>query len=530
MDTVDYRLIDKIREYALATNSINKPTSEDDEQLFNQIIKKENISNKALNLKDLRKLATEIKAGEIKACQEFYKEVAEEMGIQCVDTESQLLDEITIPDKSAEETGVQCIDTQNQIDEEVNEINSSLNRAHLDQIQNMEYNIEQLQEIEDNNEKSQGVENDMTTDNETMPIPKISLSDQSIQRLKGISDELINKITEVIKYSKDTMGDTAKQQPVKTEVMDSNVEYTEEDRNKEVMGPRFNRIKDAATLGMNIIYRGVPGCGKTYMANCDAKALIGKETSNRILQIDFTENLDYSDTMVGLRQSENGKWKYIKGEIVEFCDFAAQYINLRFVLIINELTRANTEAVLGQMFTAMENKYRGIEFKLDNGDKFICPKNLIILATMNGTDKGVKKLDKATEERFYIIDVKPLWEEWATDEYEFDELAIRLGVRTGTDEHAIIKELCIEVASINDNFDGGGILTADNQIGQRQLLQFVGQTDINGNKIEYTKATLKIIIEQIISRAKPMVDMCNVIEDNINKLNKLMVKCNGQRQ
>ena len=89
----------------------------------------------------------------------------------------------------------------------------------------------------------------------------------------------------------------------------------------------------------------------------------------------------------------------------------------------------------------MENKYRGKEFRLDNGDIFICPKNLIILATMNGTDRGVKKLDKATEERFYIIEVDPLWEEWTTNEEAFDKLIDTLGIIVGTAEEDIVKRL-----------------------------------------------------------------------------------------
>ncbi len=230
-------------------------------------------------------------------------------------------------------------------------------------------------------------------------------------------------------------------------------------------------------------------------------------------------------TMVGLRQSENGRWQYIKGEIAEFCEFASHHPDNKFVLILNELTRANTEAVLGQMFTAMENKYRGDKFRLDNGDIFICPKNLIVLATMNGTDRGVKKLDKATEERFYIIDVDPLWEEWTINEEAFDKLIDTLGIIVGADEEDIVKRLCKEMAAINNSCDEGGILTADSKIGQRQLMQFIGQNDIDGNRIVYNKETLGIVIEQLISRVKPLLEINSAIESNLDKLNELMEKC-----
>ncbi len=317
----------------------------------------------------------------------------------------------------------------------------------------------------------------------------------------------------------------------KQEIKDSDETYTANQRNAEVVGElKFSKLNDLIARGMNIIYRGVPGCGKTFMANCDARAIIGKKESNRIKQIDFTENLDYSDTMVGLKQSIDGKWRYIKGEIARFCEFASQHETEKFVLILNEFTRANTEAVLGQMFTAMENKYRGKKFILDDGSEFVCPKNLIVLATMNGTDKGVKKLDKATEERFYIIDVKPLWEEWATDEESFERLIDKLEIKVNSVEYKLVKDLCILVASINEKCENGGILTADSQIGQRQLLQFVGQTDLEGNKILYDKQTLRIVVEQIISRAKTLVELNNSIASDIDKLDDLVGKCNEKQQ
>jgi hypothetical protein len=83
------------------------------------------------------------------------------------------------------------------------------------------------------------------------------------------------------------------------------------------------------------------------------------------------------------------------------------------------------------------------------------------------------------------------------------------------------------MAEANNIFEDGGILTTDNQIGQRQLLQFVNQTDIDGNQIVYDTKTLKIVIEQLISRVKPMVDMQSQLDSSINELNKLLEECNA---
>lgn len=628
-------LMEGIKEYVRITNSITKPNNERDMELFNKIINKDNIFNYApLDLAKLRRFANEVKAEEIETCLEFYKVVAEELGIRCIDTEeeSEIDEEDIIIDSEDSEDLRWNTDSKHELGKfflrrtsfgkevnaeaivytdgtvkilkgsKISEIEADIpsvrrirgryrdkfskgiitdeilcstpssaamivightangwiewkdiNGNPLDEYRELIDDLKgaplsslhkdddtDVQEGSSTFEDGQSAEQaaylevvsesqkevaGMQSNFETMPIPKISLSEESIRNLRSIGIELVDRIIKAFRHS-NSSSNSNDMQPVNFEVIDSPEPYTEEDRNAEVIGIPFSKVKTAIELGMNILYRGVPGCGKTFAANCDAMAIIGRRSSNRIKQIDFTENTSYSDTMIGLRQSESGRWQYVKGEIARFCEFACHYPDLKFVLILNELTRANTEAVLGQMFTAMENQYRGKEFILDNGDKFICPKNLIIIATMNGTDRGVKKLDKATEERFYIIDVKPLWEEWATNKDAFDNLIGVLGIRLGSDEYNIVSELCQIVAEVNLKCDEGGVLSADNQIGQRQLLQFVGQKDIYGKNIEYNKATLKIVIEQIMSRVKQMADVYNTLQDDVYKLQKLVGKCN----
>jgi len=493
-------LIEGIQEYARATDSLGIPSSELEKQKFEEYLAEHNIKKDSkLNLNSLRKIANEINAKQLKSSMAFYTRLARLYGIEYYDT-GEDIKEITenyieIPEDTTIEIG----------GDEV--------------IYNKETNgVDYVEET------TQGVDEGMQSDIETMQIPKISLSATTIRGLQGISEKTVDKLVEAIQLLKATPSIVEVEQPETYEI-DESGKYTEYDRNEDVIGIPFSKVKNAVQRGMNVIYRGVPGCGKTHAAKCDAKAIIGFKESNRIKQIDFTENLDYSDTMVGLRQQENGRWQYIKGEIAEFCAFASKHPDNKFVLILNELTRANTEAVLGQMFTAMENKYRGDKFTLDNGDIFICPKNLIVLATMNGTDRGVKKLDKATEERFYIIDVDPLWEEWTTNEEAFDKLIDTLGIIVGTDEEDIVKRLCKEMAAINNSCDEGGILTADSKIGQRQLMQFIKQKDIDGNRIVYNKETLGIVIEQLISRVKPLLEINSAIESNLDKLNELMEKC-----
>jgi len=376
-----------------------------------------------------------------------------------------------------------------------------------------------------NEEYTQGVNedmNDLSRSLEMTVVPKVGLSDKTLKQISKSTDKIVGAIKEL----KTTQKKNDETEETVMEIEESSEAYSIEQREEDVIGIPFSRVRAAVERGMIIIYRGVPGCGKTRTANCDAKAIIGKVESNRIKQIDFTENLDYTDTMVGMKQSEDGQWRYVKGSIAKFCEFADRNRDKIFVLILNEFTRANTEAVLGQMFTAMENKYRGTEFTLDSGDKFVCPKNLVILATMNGTDKGVKKLDKATEERFYIIDVKPLWVEWATNSDAFDRLIDTLEITIDSDEYKIVEKLCEIMSNINISCEEGGMLTTDHQIGQRQLMQFVGEKGLNGKLIRYNKETLGIVIEQLLSRVNQLKEMNDSIEKYVDELSKLLERCN----
>lgn len=477
-------LIDKIKKYARLTNCIGEP-KEEDRKLFEKTINKAGMfSSEPLNLNDIVELAHEIRATNIRESLDFYKQLAEEIGIEYID-------------------------------------------ADMDVIEQPEVEVTDIEEVE---EKPKMKEEAVCTTEETelMQIPKVGLSDKTLKQISKSTDKIVGAIKELKTTQKknDEAEETVETEETVMEIDESSEEYSIEQREEDVIGIPFSKVKRAIDRGMNIIYRGVPGCGKTYAANCDAKAIIGKVKSNRIKQIDFTENLDYANTMVGMKQSEDGQWRYVKGSIAKFCEFAAQNSDKLFVLILNEFTRANTEAVLGQMFTAMENKYRGTEFTLDSGDKFVCPKNLVILATMNGTDKGVKKLDKATEERFYIIDVKPLWVEWATNSDAFDRLIDTLEITIDSDEYKIVEKLCEIMSNINISCEEGGMLTADHQIGQRQLLQFVGKKGLDDKPIKYNKETLGIVIEQLLSRVNQLKEMNDSIEKYIDELSKLLERCN----
>jgi hypothetical protein len=80
-----------------------------------------------------------------------------------------------------------------------------------------------------------------------------------------------------------------------------------------------------------------------------------------------------------------------------------------FVLIIDEINRANLSSVLGELIYALE--YRGESlgsiYELDEDADIILPPNLYIIGTMNTADRSVGHIDYAIRRRLSFVDVLP---------------------------------------------------------------------------------------------------------------------------
>ncbi len=174
--------------------------------------------------------------------------------------------------------------------------------------------------------------------------------------------------------------------------------------------------KDEFRIGQNIIFYGVPGCGKSHKIKheyCDNELYMER--------VVFHPDYTYSD-FVGqiLPDSKGGHvtYPFKPGPFTRIMKKAndTRYQGHNVYLVIEELNRGNAPAIFGDIFQLLDRVNGESEYGINNPDiaKEVygdenhlvkLPPNLFILATMNTADQNVFTLDTAFKRRWKMTNV-----------------------------------------------------------------------------------------------------------------------------
>ncbi len=71
-----------------------------------------------------------------------------------------------------------------------------------------------------------------------------------------------------------------------------------------------------------------------------------------------------------------------------------------YVLIIDEINRANLAKVFGELYFLLEYRDRSVQLQYSPTEDFRLPPNLYLIGTMNTADRSIALVDSAMRRRF----------------------------------------------------------------------------------------------------------------------------------
>ena len=211
---------------------------------------------------------------------------------------------------------------------------------------------------------------------------------------------------------------------------------------------------------LNVILYGPPGTGKTYetasrcVGICDGEEPADGEqmrgryrelvAEGRVEFVTFHQSYGYEEFVEGLRPETGSgggiSLKATDGVLKRIARRAQESEGEPYVLVIDEINRANVSKVLGELITLLEeDKRQGAENEVavtlpHSGERFTLPANLHLLGTMNTADRSIALLDTALRRRFRF-------EELAPDPELLEEAAEAAGVDLPAVLHAMNERL-----------------------------------------------------------------------------------------
>lgn len=154
----------------------------------------------------------------------------------------------------------------------------------------------------------------------------------------------------------------------------------------------------------------------------------GNDWKNRMLFCDLKRAfLDGNESRQDIKRNSNlsglARWHssyyvrmlgafkdYLKEHSIQFISKKVKKVGLqKYVLIVDEINRANLPAVLGELIYALEYRGESVDcmYAVNDDRRLVLPPNLYVIGTMNTADRSVGQVDYAIRRRFAFVDVLP---------------------------------------------------------------------------------------------------------------------------
>ncbi|MFG1956938.1 McrB family protein [Nonomuraea sp. NPDC049028] len=267
--------------------------------------------------------------------------------------------------------------------------------------------------------------------NETRPVPFANLPQPLPAKLHSQSDvvELTENLT-AIEDLLSALGINEDPEPVKELAFDEISQALAD----EILIDKahLQRLADLLWENKQLILYGPPGTGKTFIARKLAGQL-AEPSAVKLVQ--FHPSYTYEDFFEGFRpvQRSDGQLSFElrPGPFRRLVEAARQHPSDPYILLIDEINRANLAKVFGELYFLLEYRDDAIGLLYSAESDFTLPPNVFVIGTMNTTDRSIALVDAAMRRRFRFVELHPalapvkgLLSRWLGELRESDELAV----------------------------------------------------------------------------------------------------------